>query len=168
MKRLTLTIIVLLIFAFFGCMENQLTQPETAFENAIEKTSLSGTTSSLPVIKGEIKLCCDLCDPLAGDCKLQGSVAYIHTTLSNIGGFARIKINFDMKSELYTRLMHCAPYKITGCSCDTVCVNGMGVSFVEKNYEITNRPDVRLGVKYKVTIDGAEVIGTRLHQIDYH
>jgi len=42
----------------------------------------------------------------------------------------------------------------------------MGISFIEKNYEIKNRPDIRLGVKYRVTTDGAEIFGTTLHQID--
>ncbi len=166
MKTLTLIISVSIIFAFFGCMENQLTQPETAFDNSIDKTSPGGAVSNLPVIKGELKLCCGLLDPLSGNCELHGSVAYLHTTLSDNGVYTRIQIKFIMKSELCTRMMNCMPYTIDGCSCDTVYVHDMGVSFVEKNYEIHNRPDIRLGVMYKVTTDGAEIIGTRLHQID--
>jgi len=168
MKILILTTGVLMIFAFIGCMENQLTQPEPTPENAATKPCLIETAPDPQVLKGEIKLCCELCDPLTGDCKLMGSVAYAHTTLTNTGGLTKVQINFNMNSQLYTRMMNCAPNKITGGSCDTVYVNEMGVCFIEKNYEITNRPDVRLGVNYKVTIEDAEIIGTRLHQIDRH
>ncbi len=168
MKTLTLMITLLLILTFFGCMENQLTQPESLFDNSVNKVSSNITSTCLPVTvnKGEIKLCCGLNDPMSGNCHLLGCVVYMHTTLSNIGGFARIQIKFDMKSELITRMMHIAPYTITGCSCDTVYLNEMGVAFIEKNYEVENRPDIRMGLKYKVMIDQAEVISVRLQQID--
>jgi hypothetical protein len=166
MKTLTSIISMLLIFAFFGCTENQLTQPETAFNNSAEKKSSTEIPTYQIIKKDKLKLCCKVCDPVTGYCKLIGKVIYTHTTLSNIGGYARVQISFDMKSELHTPLMNFSPYFISGCSCDTVYINEMGVSFVEKNYEVRNRMDVRLGVKYKVTIDGAEIIGIRLHQID--
>jgi hypothetical protein len=166
MKTLTLIISVLMILAFFGCMENQLTQPETSFNYPFDKTSPGAVVSSLPILKDELKLCCELLDPLTGNCELHGSVVYIHTTLSNNGGYARIQIRLNMNSELCTRMMNCAPYTINGCSCDTIYVQDMGISFIEKNYEIKNRPDIRLGVKYRVTTDGAEIFGTTLHQID--
>ena len=166
MKTLISTISVMLIFTLFGCLDNHLTQPEATFENSGEKVSSNITSTCLPVRKGELKLCCELKDPLSGNCQLFGSLVYIHTTLSNIGGFARIQVEFNMNSELLTRMMHPTPYTITGCNCDTVSVNEMGVAFIEKNYEINNRPDIRIGVKYKVTLDGVEIIGIRLHQID--
>lgn len=166
MKTLTLIISALLIFAFFGCTENQLTQPETAFNNSAEKKSFAEIPTDQIIKKDELKLCCKVCDPITGNCKLIGRVIYIHETLSNTGGSASVQISFDMKSELHTPLMNLSPYFISGSSCDTVYINETGVSFVEKNYEVRNRADVRLGVKYKVTTDGAEIISIRLHQID--
>ncbi len=166
MKTLITTISGLLIITFFGCSENQLTQPETTFNNSIEKTSSNKAEVCQPIRNGKIKLCCEINDPVFGNCNLQGSVTYIHTTLSNTGGLTRIQIGFEMKTELSTRMLHMAPYLILGCSCDTVYVIGTSPAIVEKNYLITNRPDTRLGVKYKVTTVGAEIIGARLHQID--
>lgn len=166
MKALILIISVISIAAFIGCMDNNLTQPETAADYSFSKIPSSGDISPRQILKGEIKLCCELCDPQYGNCGLHGSVLYIHTTLSNIGGVARVKINLTMNSELYTPLMNCAPYLISGCSCDTVYLIGMGVSFIEKNYEIKNRPDIRLGVRFKLTLEGVEITDTRLHQID--
>ncbi len=122
------------------------------------KKTYAETAANLVVAKDEIKLCCKVCDPLTGYCKLMGRVLYVHTTLSNIEGFARVQSRFEMKSELHTPLMNCYPNSISGCSCDTVYINEMGMSFVEKNYPVANRPDIRLGIKYRVTIDGAEII----------
>ena len=52
-------------------------------------------------------------------------------------GFARVTADLRMKSELHTPLMNCYPNSISGCfHCDTVYINEMGMSFVEKNYPV--------------------------------
>lgn len=168
MKTLAAILSFCFVVSFFGCQENLVNQPETTFDTSPKKPApvVNDVHNFYSETKGKLKICCDALDPLSGDCKIIGHVTYIHHIIHYSAGVATIEFNLAMDAELCTRLMSPVKYSIYGCSCDTINVSDPGSQIIEKNYEITNRPFLRLGVRYKLATAGIEIDKMVLHQID--
>ncbi len=166
MKTLAAVLTGFLILTFIGCTESLVNQPETTFETSKNSTAPAVEGISTQVNKDEIKLCCNLNDPVTGECTINGKVTYMHKILSYSGGIATIQIKLELNAELCTKLMNSMKYGIYGNHSDVVSVGETGSSIVEKNYQIEHRPYLRLGVQYRVTTSSIQVVRMVLHQID--
>ena len=166
MKTLAAVLTGFLMLTFIGCTESFVNQPETTFETSKNSTASAVEGISTQVNTDEIKLCCKLFDPVTGDCTINGKVTYVHSILYYTGGFATIHFKLELNAELCTRLMNSMKYGISGKDSEVVTVGETGLVIVEKNYEIENRPYLRLGVQYRVTSSSIKVVGMVLHQID--
>ena len=173
MKTLTAIFSIFLIMSFIGCQESLVNQPDIPINSELNKTAQAdnhNTFSPVHTTNGEISVLYKMYDPLTGDCKVTGKVDYTHSMYGFSPGdqnLAKIEVKLEMNSELITRLMSPVKYEIHGKSVDIVYVQGKGTLILEKNYEISNRPDLRLGVQYSVTAEGVTIAKMVLHQIDY-
>ncbi len=159
MKTLIAIFGVLLILSFIGCRENQVSQPETIVNMGLNK-----------VTTGEVKIHSEVIDPVFGACIISGKTSYmmdIPEYSANANAGIQVKLSLELDAELCTRLMSPIKFSIRGVSVEVVNIREEEIQFVEKNYEISNRPDVRLGVKYLVTTSGVEIQKMVLLQIDY-
>ena len=166
MKTLFVTVSFLLILLMGGCKESQINQPDLTSENDYNKTSpVISSTTNQPAIQ-EIKLCCKVYDPASGDCRINGKVSYLHEATVYADGMVRVDLKIEMDAELCTGLMGCHKFSICGTSAHTVLVNLSGTNKIEKNYPVCFRPDLRVGVLYKVTPQDIGISKICLHQID--
>jgi len=135
---------------FFACQENITTAPGT---------SLMKPNSQ--IIRDKIPICCEVCDPISGVCRVNGCVEYTHQILTlndNPDGLYTIQLDLNMLSKLCDKCMMMHPeWLIRGYSQETVNVSEEGIALVTKHYDITNRFDVVLRVIYLVTTEGAGI-----------
>jgi hypothetical protein len=166
MKTLFVIVSFITVLLIGGCHESQISQPDLSFKNNTDKTAFSVSSTGLHPYEQEIKLCCKAYDPVSGDCKINGKVTYIHDAVRYADGLWKVNLKIELDAELCTRLLSAVKFTIYGNSYDVVMVVPSGSKPLEKNYAISFRPDLRLGVLYKVTADEIEISRICLHQID--
>lgn len=150
MKKLLMIVMFIEYFLISGCSENNISQPE-----------LKIIKPHITTIKDNIPICYPLNDPLSGACNVIGSVIYLHQILScpgNERGVYVIQINLEMNSEICSMfgMMHPA-WSIAGNSEDIIYVSEEGIEILEKTYQICNRTDILLLVKYLITTEGTGI-----------
>ena len=150
MKNFFSIIILMGIICLVSCQENIPTDPIT---------NLSKPTP--PIIHDKIPICCEVCDPLSGTCRLNGCVEYTHQIIDgpeNPDGLYTIRLTLQMLSKLCDKCMMMHPeWLIRGNGDLTVNVSEEGIALVTRLYDITNRFDVALKVIYLVTTEGAGI-----------
>jgi len=150
MKNLFVLCVLLGILCLCSCGDNIPTDPITELKKP-----------SPPIIHDKIQICCEIIDPMAGVCGLNGCAEYTHQIINepaNPNGLCTVLLNLQMYSELCSRCMMVHPdWFIRGYSEETVYVSEEGIAMVTKQYEITNRFDVVLKVTYLVTTNGAGI-----------
>jgi hypothetical protein len=150
MKILSVIPIVFFLTLLLGCQENPISQFET-----------SPVLKDKPPIEQTIKLCCEVKDPYANACNLNGRVNYVFEVIKNTMHPRAIttislRINFDAVLCDRLRMMPWV-WHIEGKSDEIVQVSEEGILLLEKSYSISNRNDVVLLVKYLVTTNGIGV-----------
>lgn len=150
MKNFIAFAVLLSLLFFCACQENITTAPGTSL---IKPNS--------QIIHDKIPICCEVCDPLSGVCRVNGCVEYTHQILTmtdNPDGLYTIQLDLNMFSKLCDKCMMMHPeWLIRGYSQETVNVSEEGIALVTKYYDITNRFDVVLRVIYLVTTEGAGI-----------
>jgi hypothetical protein len=147
MKTLILALVACLMAMFFACQENAINQPETT---QIHKDNLPMTNS--------IKVCCEVRDPNYGVCNMNGCIDYtleiIRETMSPRAGNS-VYVKLYMNAILCDKLgMVHLEWRVEDRSVDVVYVSEEGIAFLDKCYNITNRNDVDLLVRFLVTTNG--------------
>lgn len=158
MKKLFMILLYLECFLLSGCTENNISEPE-----------LNQNKPHLSTIKENIPFCCPVSDPLSGACNVIGNVTYLHQILSGPGnerGVYVIQINLEMNSEICDLfgMMHPA-WSISGNSEDIVYVSEEGIEILEKTYQICNRTDILLLVKYLITTEGIGIAEISIEEL---
>lgn len=150
MKNFIAFAVLLSLLFFCACQENITTAPD---KNLIKPNS--------QIIHDKIPICCEVCDPLSGVCRVNGCVEYTHQILTmtdNPDGLYTIQLDLQMLSKLCDRCMMMHPeWLVRGYSQEIVNVSEEGIALVTKYYDITNRFDVVLRVIYLVTTEGAGI-----------
>jgi hypothetical protein len=159
MKKIFVALVALSLALIIGCQENLLNEPEYSLDK-----------KSSDVRKDILNICCRVQDPLAGNCTVNGCVAYVHKVVNramNPNGLYEVSLHLEMDSELCSPIgmVHLA-WKINAKSDDIIYVSEEGIVLVEKSYKITNREDVLLLVRYLVTTDGVRISQINLAQIE--
>lgn len=159
MKNLFAILIALSFTLMIGCQENPVSQSEAS---PILKVKLP--------IEETIKLCCEVKDPYANVCNLNGRVNYVFEIIENTmnpRATTLISLRLNIRASLCDklRMMPCA-WIIEGKSDEIVQVSEEGILLLEKSYSITNRNDVVLLVKYMVTAKGIGISGVDLIPIE--
>jgi hypothetical protein len=145
MKQLIVLLSIFTVTFFFGCQENQITEPV----NSLDK--------SAGVIGGTINLDSPVLDPLTGKCIVSGVVKYkIYKPLANEEPMTaskkaeRVKLIIAMDAVLVD-LLNTQPHDrwlIRGTSEHQVVFFQDDVKTIHLKYEITGREDIILIVKY--------------------
>lgn len=150
MKNFIAFAVLLSLLFFCACQENITTAPGTNL-----------TKINKEIIRDKIPICCEVCDPLSGVCRLNGCVEYTHQIIlspDNPDGLYTIQLNLQMLSQLCDKCMMVhLDWIIRGHSEETVNVSEEGIALVTKYYEITNRFDVQMKIIYLVTTEGAGI-----------
>lgn len=159
MKKYYVIFILSLFIILPGCSDPIITEPVSNLEKP-----------AFPH-KGVIDVCCPLTDPLSGACNLVGTVMYYHEIISSpncVEGLYTIQLWLEMDTEICDMLgmMHLA-WTITQSSMDTVIVNEEGIVILEKNYMVSNRPDILLNVKYLITTGGVGIVDISIHRLNH-
>ena len=161
MKNLFVILVVISFALIIGCQEGMVNQPETS----LEKTSIVVNHNN-----NVIPLCCQIIDPFAGMCGVNGSVAYKHKIINramNPIGLKEVSLHLELQASLCSMLGMVHPeWIIKGISDDIISVSEDGVALLEKSYDISNRKDVVLLVRYLVTTDGVGVSEVSLVEIE--
>ncbi len=149
MKTLLLTLAVFLIAFIIGCEENSVTQPDPVLGK-----------KDIPPQKETLKICCAVQDPLSGVCNVNGSVFYVHHVINphyEIGLF-EISLYLEIDAEMCDRrgMVH-LEWGVNDKSQDIVYVSEEGILLFEKSYNISNRSDVVLLVRYIATTDSVGI-----------
>lgn len=166
MKTLFVIFSFILLLLTGGCKESQISQPDLTTGNDYNKTSPVTHTTGIQPVMQELKLCCKAYDPVSGDCMINGKVSYLHEAVAYADGMVRVDLKIEMDAELCTGLMGCHKFTICGNSSHSVLVSLSGTKEVEKNYAVCFRPDLRLGVLYKVTAHDIGISRICLYQTD--
>lgn len=150
MKNFISLIGMLGLLFFWACQENNITDPGT---------NLSKPNTEL--IRSKIPICCEVCDPISGVCRVNGCVEYTHQIIAianNPDGLYTIQLDLQILSKLCDKcmMMH-REWLVRGYSQDILNVSEEGIALVTKYYDITNRFDVVLRVIYLVTTEGAGI-----------
>lgn len=160
MKKFFSTLVVFSVVLLIGCQESLINEPEN--------TSLDKRVES--VTKDVIKICCEVQDPLSGQCNLSGDLEYEHRIINramNPLGLNEVALHLEMDSELCDLLgMVHAEWKVQGCCDDVIYVSEEGIVILEKEYNITNREDVRLYVNYLVTTEGVGIAEIWIEEVN--
>lgn len=146
MKQLKVLFSIISIIFFFGCQENQITEPV----NTLEKTS--GLING-----GVINLDSPVLDPLSGKCKVSGVVRYkIYRPIADEEPMTaskkavRVKVIIGMDAVLVD-LLNTQPHDrwlIRGTSEHQLVFFQDDVKTIHLKYEITGRDDIILIVIY--------------------
>jgi hypothetical protein len=159
MKNLFVILVAFSFALIIGCQESLLNEPE----NSLEKKSFD-------VNKNVIPLCCQVNDPFAGICAINGYVAYNHKIVNrtmNPLGVREVALHLELEASLCSPLgMPHLEWKAKGTSDDIIHVSEDGMALLEKSYNITNRKDVALLIRYLVTTDGVGVNSVSLVEIE--
>lgn len=163
MKKLFVLIAILLAFAFFGCQENQITDPVLSVDKKAELPS-----------GGWVKLCSPVLDPLSGPCEVRGSVYYkisqpIIITGPNITSkqTSRVTLSLILEGELCDLygLSNHARWSINGHSEHSLIFLQDEFKTIIKMYPVSNRNDILLAVKYNVEKNSVNVSSLSLRQV---
>ncbi|MBS4035631.1 MAG: hypothetical protein KGZ85_14265 [Ignavibacterium sp.] len=146
MKQLVVLLSIFTVIFFFGCQENQITEPI----NSLDKTS--GLING-----GVINLDSPVFDPLSGKCAVSGVVKYkIYRPLANEEPMTaskkveRVKLIIAMDAVLVD-LLNTQPHErwlIKGTTEHQVVFFQDDIKPIQLKYEITGRDDIILIVKY--------------------
>lgn len=162
MKKLFALTGLFLILFFFGCQENQVTEPVSSSDIKDQNALLDKT--NLP--SGEwIKICCPVIDPITGSCRIQGTVYYNIDPASYPSTDAEKPGSIDLTLLLNGELCQLAGlndhslWSIYGYSKDRVVLTGTGgrVVTISKTYKIKDRSDIVLRVVYDVNFDSVSI-----------
>ena len=160
MKTFFVTLIAFSLVLIIGCQENTVNEPADVLLKHDDN----------PVTANKLKLNYELSDPLYGYSRVSGSVSYVHQIINramNPVGLSEISIHIVMDSELDDLLgMVHLEWSIQGRSNDIVYVSEDGILLLEKCYQITNRSDVVLLVKYLVTTNGIGISSVNLTPLE--
>ena len=161
MKNLFVIIVAFLFAIIVGCQEGMLNEPG----NSLEKTIIDVNQNN-----NVIPLCCQLNDPFAGICGLNGCVTYKHKIVNrtiNSKGLKEVALHLELEASLCSRFGMVHPqWNIKGMSDDIIQVSEEGVVLLEKSYNISNRNDIVLLVRYLVTTEGVGVSGVSIVEIE--
>jgi hypothetical protein len=113
-------------------------------------------------MKGEIRICCGVLDPVKGESQLSGKVRYKHSTLQVLHKKITIKVHLELEAELFDRLIRVEKYTIYGISIDTISVNSGSKLLIDKSYGVLNRPDLNVCVQYLITPFSIKIMRVRL------
>jgi len=151
MKILFSLVILMGSICLVGCQENIPTDPITDLSKPRPQ-----------IIRDKIPICCEVCDPLSGVCRVNGCVEYTHqiiATPENPSGVYTISISLQMNSKLCDRCMMMHPaWLIKEGSQETINVSQEGIALFYKSYDISNREDAVLYVQYLVTTEGVGIV----------
>ena len=161
MKNLFQLILPLAILGLLSCQNFNPTEPT----NYTAKK-----TNSQFEIFDRIEICCEVCDPHSGVCKVVGLVEYTHNIIQvpeSPDELYTITVTLNMNSELCDRcmIMH-LPWVAEGSSEHTVYVSEEGIALVERGYLISNRNDTMLIVQYLITTEGVGIPNMWIQEID--
>jgi hypothetical protein len=161
MKQLISFIVLIGILGLIGCQNYTPVEPNST---VTKKTNLQFE------FRDRIDICCEICDPITGICRLDGVVEYIHQIIEapeNPDGLYEISLTLEMSSQLCDRcmIMH-LPWIAEGISTHTVYVSEEGIALVERGYLISNRNDIMLYVQYLVTTEGVGIPNMWIQEID--
>jgi len=159
MKTLFVSLVAFSLALLIGCHENLINEPGTSLDK-----------KSDPAKRGFLKISYELQDPFSGICNLNGSVTYVHQKVNramNPLGSNEIALHLEMDARLCSQLGMLHPeWRVEGRSDDVVYVSEEGILLIEKSYNITNRTDVVVLVKYMVTTDGVGISSVSLAEIE--
>lgn len=166
MKPSVKILAIFIIMSFISCNENLINQPEVSANIYAAKTdfNVNDITFISPVIRGEIKLYCNVFDPVAGESQINGNVTYAHHILQRSGNISRIKVNLELNAELCSKLMAPVKHSIYGTTFDTVSVEAGGKVLIDKYYGVLYRPDLTVYVQYLITPVGIGIMQVNLSQ----
>lgn len=161
MKNLFSLILLLAVLGLLSCQNNSPVEPSDY---------VSKKTNSQFEIFDRIEICCEVCDPHSGVCKVLGLVEYTHDIIQSPESpdeLYTITVNLIMNSRLCDRcmIMH-LPWVAEGSSEHTVYVSEEGIALVERGYLISNRNDIMLIVQYLVTTEGVGIPNIWIEEID--
>ncbi|MFO7527009.1 MAG: hypothetical protein R6W68_16265 [Ignavibacteriaceae bacterium] len=163
MKKLFVPLAILLACTFFGCQENQITDPVLQLDKKAELPS-----------GGWIKLCCPVLDPLSGPCEVRGSVYYKISQPIIIAepNFVskqdlKVKISIILEGELcdLLALSNHDRWSINGKSEHSLYFTQDEIKTVYKIYPVSNRKDIVLAVKYVVERGKVNISSLSLRQV---
>jgi len=158
MKKLFISIVVLLVVLTFGCQESAINGPEEPAGSIDRKSSEGFAVRN----KGVIDIKSELTDPvLKSPLVLLGRIAFDHYTSPEISTQINSKkiVRLDLKVEAELFGVFGAvdtQWKIAGKSSHRFEFPAVGINSLKIIYRITNRKDISLRVTYPVTADGLE------------
>jgi hypothetical protein len=161
MKKILVTLVAFSFALLIGCQENMLNEPE--LETSLDKTATHTITNI-------IKLCCQVQDPVSGTCSLNGCVSYVHQVINRgMDPLSSKVIALHLNNNACLNDIAGAAnlqWRIEGRSYDLVSVSEEGFTLLDKTYNITNRNDVVLYVRYMITTDGVGISSITLVEIE--
>jgi len=158
MKKLFISIVVLLVVLTFGCQESAVNGPEEQPSNLDRKSSEGFTVRN----KGVIDIKSELTDPvLKSPLVLLGRIAFDHIasneSSTQVNNTKIVRLDLKVEAELFDGLGAVdTELKIAGRSSHRFEFLDDGIYSLKIIYQITNRKDISLRVIYPVTADGLE------------
>ncbi len=158
MKKLFISIVVLLVVLTFGCQESAINGPEERAGNIDRKSSEGFIVRN----KGVIDIKSELTDPvLKSPLVLLGRIAFDHIasneSSTQVNSTKIVRLDLKVEAELFDGLGAVdTELKIAGRSSHRFEFLDDGIYSLEIIYQITNRNDISLRVTYPVTADGLE------------
>ncbi len=158
MKKLFISIVVLLVVLTFGCQESAINGPEEPAGNFDRKSSEGFTVRN----NGVIDIKSELTDPvLKSPLVLLGRIAFDHfasnESSTQVNNTKIVRLDLKVEAELFDGLRAVdTELKIAGRSSHRFEFLDDRIYSLEIIYQITNRKDISLRVTYPVTADGLE------------
>ena len=158
MKKLFISIVVLLVVLTFGCQESAINGPEEPAGSIDRKSSEGFTVRN----KGVIDIKSELTDPvLKSPLVLLGRIAFDHIasneSSTQVNSITIVALDLKVEAELFDGLGAVdTELKIAGRSSHRFEFLDDGIYSLKIIYQITNRKDISLRVTYPVTADGLE------------
>lgn len=158
MKKLFISIVVLLVVLTFGCQESAINGPEEPAGSIDRKSSEGFTVRN----KGVIDIKSELTDPvLKSRLVLLGRIAFDHYTSpeisTQINSKKIVRLDLKVEAELFSVLGAVdTQWEIAGRSSHRFEFLDDVIYSLKIIYQITNRKDISLRVTYPVTADGLE------------
>ncbi len=158
MKKLFISIVVLLVVLTFGCQESAINGPEEP-AGTIDRKSSEGFALRN---KGVIDIKSELTDPvLKSPLVLLGRIAFDHIasneSSTQVNSSKIVRLDLKVEAELFDGLGAVdTELKIAGRSSHRFEFLDDRIYSLEIIYQITNRKDISLRVTYPVTTEGLE------------
>ena len=130
-------------------------------EKISNEIALNPSKENSKIISNEIPICCEICDPLSGVCKLFGSADYsfeIDDNLSIAGKEITFVLKLQINSELIDVTTKHSKWIIKNRSVETVNILNEENKLITKHYSVTNRWDIALVVVYQVTVKEVRIV----------